>query len=166
MKHVILPFFEYFISLKSIRPVTTGHESSSGVKAIMSYYLMPGTCQWCHRHPFRSNTQTIDSKSLNAFSVHYTISDNDKAKINAVVPTKILAAALVWLYPQPEKWSYTVLQGALIFNLDKSDGARRTSFQVDRFGWSILWEHELYENLQYNSNNDFFHSFEGDVSCV
>ena len=30
----------------------------------------------------------------------------------------------------------------------------------------ILWEHELYENLQYNSNNDFFHSFEGDVSCV
>ena len=129
MKHVILPFFEYFISLKSIRPVTTGHESSSGVEAIMSYYLMPGTC---HRHPFRSNTQTIDSKSLNAFSVHYTISDNDKAK---KFSTKILAAALVWLYPQPEKWSYTVLQGALVFNLDKSDGARRTSFQVGRFGW-------------------------------
>ena len=98
-----------------------------------------------------------------------TISDTDRAKIKAVVPTKILAGALVRLYyshPQPEKWSYTGLQGALVFTFDKSDGAHHFKLVDLDENKGILWEHELYENLQYNSDNDFFHSFEGDVSFV
>jgi hypothetical protein len=98
-----------------------------------------------------------------------TITDNDKSKIKSVVPTKILAAALVRLYysyPQPDKWCYTGLEGALVFTLDKSDGAHRFKLIDIEDTRGILWEHELYENFEYNSENEFFHSFEGDVSCV
>lgn len=98
-----------------------------------------------------------------------TINDDDKAKIKGVVPTKILAASLAriyYSYPQPNKWCYAGLQGALVFTLDKSDGAYHFKL-VDLEGTrGILWDHELYENLEYNSENNFFHSFEGDVSSV
>ena len=98
-----------------------------------------------------------------------TIADDDKARIKGVVPTKIFAAALVriyYSYPQPNKWCYTGLQGALVFTFDKSNGAHRFKL-VDLEGTrGILWDHEMYENLEYNSENNFFHSFEGDVSYV
>ena len=98
-----------------------------------------------------------------------TISDDDKAKIKNVVSTKIIAAALArvyYAYPQPSKWSYTGLEGALVFTLDKSDGAHRFKLVDLDDTKGIIWEHELYKDLEYNSDNSFFHSFEGDVSCV
>jgi neural Wiskott-Aldrich syndrome protein len=95
-----------------------------------------------------------------------TIADDDKAKIKAFVPTKIFSAALVriyYTYPQPNKWCYTGLQGALVFTFDKSDDAFHFKM-VDLEGTrGILWEHEVYKNLEYNVENSFFHSFEGDV---
>ena len=98
-----------------------------------------------------------------------TITDNDKSKIKGVVLTKIWAATLAriyYSYPQPNKWCYTGLQGALVFTRDKSDGAYHFKL-VDLEGTrGILWNHELYENFEYYSENSFFHSFEGDVSCV
>ena len=96
-----------------------------------------------------------------------TITDDDKTKIKSVVPTKIMAGALVriyYSYPQPDKWSYTGLQGALVFTFDNpAYHFKLVDLEGNR---GILWEHELYENLEYNSENEFFHSFEGDVSCV
>lgn len=98
-----------------------------------------------------------------------TITDDDKTKIKAVVPVKIMSAALVriyYSYPQPKKWNYTGLQGALVFTFDKSNGAHHF-MMVDLEGTKgVLWEHELYDDFEYIPENDFFHSFEGDVSCV
>ena len=98
-----------------------------------------------------------------------TITDDDKDKIKAVVPTKVLSATLARIYyahPQPNKWSYTGLQGALVFNYDRSDDTFHFKM-VDLEGTGgLLWKHELYQNLEYNVENKFFHSFEGDVSCV
>ena len=96
-----------------------------------------------------------------------TITDDDKSKIKAVVPVKILAAALVriyYSYPQPNKWSYTGLQGALVFTFDKSNGAHHFKMVDLEGSKGVLWEHELYDDLEYDPENDFFHSFEGDVS--
>jgi Wiskott-Aldrich syndrome protein len=98
-----------------------------------------------------------------------TIADNDRDKIKAVVHTKIYSAALAriyYTYPQPNKWSYTGLQGALVFTLDKSDGTFHFKI-VDLEGTrGILWEHELYKDLEYNNESNFFHSFEGDVCLI
>lgn len=98
-----------------------------------------------------------------------TITDDDKSTIKAVVPAKILAAALVriyYSYPQPNKWNYTGLQGALVFIFDKSNGAHHFKM-VDLEGTKgVIWEHEFYNDLQYDPENEFFHCFEGDVSCV
>ena len=98
-----------------------------------------------------------------------TITDDDKAKIKGVVPTKIFAAALAriyYAYPQPDKWCYTGLQGALVFTFNKSDNTYYFKM-VDLEGTrGILWEHELYQDLEYRTESNFFHSFEGDVSCV
>jgi hypothetical protein len=95
-----------------------------------------------------------------------TITDDHRKKIKAVVPTKILAASLAriyYSYPQPNKWCYTGLQGALVFTLDGTYQFKLVDMEGTK---GILWQHELYENLEYNSENSFFHSFEGDVSCV
>ena len=98
-----------------------------------------------------------------------TITDDDKAKIKAVVPTKILAATMVriyYSYPQPNKWNYTGIQGALVLTFEKSYSAHHF-MMVDLEGnKGIIWEHELYDDFEYHPENDFFHSFEGDVSCV
>lgn len=96
-----------------------------------------------------------------------TIASDEKAKIKAVIPTKIFCAALAriyYAYPQPNKWSYTGLQGALVLTLDNSKNAYYLKM-IDLEGTrGLLWQHELYENFEYNQERNFFHSFEGDVS--
>jgi len=95
-----------------------------------------------------------------------TITDDDKAKIKAVVPTRVLSAALARIYYAHPQWYYTGLQGALVFNYDKSDDTFHFKM-VDLEGTGgILWKHELYQNLEYNVENKFFHSFEGDQCMI
>lgn len=98
-----------------------------------------------------------------------TITADEKVKIKSAITTKIFSATLAriyYAYPQPEKWSYAGLQGALVFTLDNSNNTYYFKM-VDLDGTrGILWEHELYEDLEYNRERNFFHSFEGDVSSV
>lgn len=98
-----------------------------------------------------------------------TLTADEKAKIKNVISDKTIYATLAriyYAYPQPDKWSYTGLQGALAFTLDNSTNTYHFKL-IDTEGTrGILWEHELYKNLEYNSERNFFHSFEGDVSGV
>ena len=98
-----------------------------------------------------------------------TITDDDKAKIKGVIRVKIFAAALVRIYyshPQPDKWNYTGLQGALVFTFDKSNGEHHFKMVDLEGNKGVIWEHELYDDLEYEPESSFFHSFEGDVSRV
>lgn len=98
-----------------------------------------------------------------------TLSSDDKSKVKAAVPNnsnKIHTAALARIYyahPNPNEWSYAGLQGALAFIHDKSKGALYLRM-VDLAGTrGVIWQHELYEGLEYFQDRPFFHSFPGDV---
>lgn len=101
-----------------------------------------------------------------------TLSADDKARIKSAVPTssnKIHTAArarIYYAYPQPDRWSYAGLQGALVLSRDNTKGV--LSFKlVDLDGTrGLIWEHELYEGMEYHPDRHFFHSFAGDVSSI
>lgn len=99
-----------------------------------------------------------------------SLSPEEKTKISAAIPNstnKILAAVPARIYfahPQRDKWSYSGLQGALVFTHDKS----KDSFVLKLVDFSgtrgVIWHHELYSQFQYYNDRPFFHSFPGDVS--
>ena len=100
-----------------------------------------------------------------------TLSANDRNIIKSVVPssTKILAASLAriyFAYPDPNSWSYSGLQGALLLVADSGRGAHFLCL-VDVVGSrGKLWEHEIYEDFEYNQDRVFFHTFAGDVRAT
>lgn len=101
-----------------------------------------------------------------------TLNADEKAKVKSVIPPtsgKIEYATLARIYyahPEPTKWSYTGLQGALVF-VRALPGNTPSFKMVDIEGTrGIIWEHELYEGFQYHPDRSFFHSFPGDVSFI
>ncbi|RDB26823.1 Wiskott-Aldrich syndrome 1 [Hypsizygus marmoreus] len=98
-----------------------------------------------------------------------TLSAEERAKLKAAVPgSKVLHAALAriyYAYPQPDKWSYAGLQGAIAFVKDASN---TLSFKmIDLEGTrGVIWEHELYEGFDYHPDRAFFHSFAGDDCMI
>ena len=99
------------------------------------------------------------------------ISSDDKTKIkNALkgnTSNKIHTAAVArifYAHPNPREWAYTGLEGGLGFVKDSSRGSLYFRL-VDLSGTrGVIWEHELYESFEYNTDRPFFHSFPGDVS--
>jgi hypothetical protein len=99
-----------------------------------------------------------------------TLTAEQKEKIKAAISSsssKILFATLAriyYAYPQPNKWTYTGLQGGLAIVQDAS-GKLMTFKMVDLDSKrGVIWEHELYEGFEYIQDRGRFHSFPGDVS--
>lgn len=99
------------------------------------------------------------------------LSSEEKAKVKSSISSetsKILFATIArvyYAYPQPHKWSYAGLQGALAFVLDATTNSMHFKL-VDLQGTrGVIWEHELYVNLELLQDRPFFHSFAGDVSA-
>jgi hypothetical protein len=98
------------------------------------------------------------------------LSEEEKTKVKGAIPKtscKIFFATIARIYyahPQPNRWSYSGLQGALAFLKDTTRNA--FFFQlVDLEGTrGVVWEHEVYEGFEYFQDRPFFHSFAGDVS--
>ncbi|KAI0761866.1 hypothetical protein BC629DRAFT_987277 [Irpex lacteus] len=100
------------------------------------------------------------------------ITSDDKAKIKAAIPNssnKILTAAIAriyYAYPDPNKWSYSGLQGALALAKDNNRGAHVFKL-VDLAGTGgVVWEHEMYEGFEYYQDRPFFYSFPGDECMI
>lgn len=100
-----------------------------------------------------------------------TLSDDEKAKVKSIVSApshKIGYAALAriyYAYPQPGKWAYSGLQGALVFSTDNNNNTMHFKM-VDLDGTrGVIWDQELYEGFELNQDRAFFLSFEGDV-CI
>ena len=95
-----------------------------------------------------------------------SLDSHDKAKIKRAIPkasNKIIIASVARLYiafPDPHKWNFTGLSGAIVL---AKDTVGETYFLklVDVVGsGQILWDQELWKGFQYNQDRTFFHSFE------
>ncbi|EGW33776.1 uncharacterized protein SPAPADRAFT_70049 [Spathaspora passalidarum NRRL Y-27907] len=94
------------------------------------------------------------------------LTPNDKEKIKRAVPkanNKIIDATVARLYiayPDPTKWVYTGLAGAIAL-VDDLVGHTFFLKLVDIVGnRGVLWDQELYVNFEYNQDRKFFHTFE------
>ena len=90
----------------------------------------------------------------------------DKEKIKRTIPkasNKIIDATVARLYiayPDPTKWVYTGLMGAIAL-VDDLVGHTFFLKLVDITGHrGVLWDQELYVDFEYNQDRKFFHTFE------
>ncbi|ORX38679.1 hypothetical protein BD324DRAFT_376200 [Kockovaella imperatae] len=102
------------------------------------------------------------------------LSAEDKAKIKKAIPTssstnKIITAAVARIYQAKEgtsTWSYAGVTGALVFCADKAKGGLWFRL-VDLSSYQgVLWEHELPNEIEYNQEKPFFHSWQGDTGSI
>ena len=94
----------------------------------------------------------------------------EKAKVKNAIPastSRILSATMAriyYAYPRPDKWSYTGLQGGLALAQDRTSNTLYFKM-IDLDGTrGVIWEHELYEGLEFHQDRPYFYSFAGDVS--
>ena len=95
-----------------------------------------------------------------------SLTSDDKAKIKRAIPkasNKIISAAVARLYiafPDPNKWKFTGLSGAIVLSRDLVGDTLFLKL-VDVVGaGQVLWDQELWNGFQYNQDRTFFHSFE------
>ncbi|WLF78701.1 hypothetical protein PVL30_002443 [Lodderomyces elongisporus] len=94
------------------------------------------------------------------------LTTQDKEKIKRAVPktsNKVIDATVARLYiayPDPTKWVFTGLMGAIAL-VDDLVGHTFFLKMVDITGHrGVIWDQELYVNFEYNQDRKFFHTFE------
>ncbi|WWC63110.1 uncharacterized protein I303_105710 [Kwoniella dejecticola CBS 10117] len=101
-----------------------------------------------------------------------TLSSDDKAKVKKAIPSssstnKIVTATVARVYQaksSAQSWSYAGAEGALVFCADKAKGGLWFRV-VDLSSYrGVIWEHELPNEIEYNQEKPFFHSWQGDNS--
>ncbi|KAK8854936.1 hypothetical protein IAR55_003675 [Kwoniella newhampshirensis] len=103
-----------------------------------------------------------------------TLSADDKAKVKKAVPSsgstnKIVTATVARVYQAKQnarEWSYAGAEGALVFCADKAKGGLWFRI-VDLSSYrGVIWEHELPNEIEYNQEKPFFHTWQGDSSQI
>lgn len=101
-----------------------------------------------------------------------TLSGDEKTKVKNIILAssyKITYAAMARIYyahPDPNKWQYAGLEGALVFCTDNTNGSMHFKM-VDLQGTrGVIWDQELYDGFETNQDRAFFLSFEGDVRAT
>ncbi|KAL1407344.1 hypothetical protein Q8F55_006766 [Vanrija albida] len=104
-----------------------------------------------------------------------TLSSDDKSKVKSAVPTggsssnKIITVAVARIYtakPGSSTWKYGGATGALVFLADKAKGGlwfRVVDLERNR---GVVWEHELPNEIEYNQDKPWFHSWAGDDAQI
>ncbi|CAK9437547.1 uncharacterized protein LODBEIA_P19250 [Lodderomyces beijingensis] len=99
-------------------------------------------------------------------SSNAVLTAEDKEKVKRAIPkpsNKIIDATVARLYiayPDPTKWVFTGLMGAVAF-VDDLVGHTFFLKLVDITGHrGVIWDQELYVNFEYNQDRKFFHTFE------
>ncbi|KAI1212707.1 uncharacterized protein F4807DRAFT_457504 [Annulohypoxylon truncatum] len=95
------------------------------------------------------------------------LSEEDKETVRRVVPkhtNKIQAVAVARLYvayPNPSKWTYTGLQGAIVLSNDLVGNTYWLKLvDVSPTARGVIWDQEIFDTWSYNQDRTFFHSFE------
>ncbi|TXT13108.1 hypothetical protein VHUM_01509 [Vanrija humicola] len=103
-----------------------------------------------------------------------TLSADDKSKVKSAVPTsgstnKIITVAVARIYtakPGSSSWKYGGATGALVFLADKAKGGlwfRVVDLEGNR---GVVWEHELPNEIEYNQDKPWFHTWAGDDAQI
>ncbi|PWN23129.1 hypothetical protein BCV69DRAFT_286476 [Microstroma glucosiphilum] len=105
-----------------------------------------------------------------------TIDAAAKSKIKSSLPSsqyKIITATVARVYAAigEGEWAYTGIEGGLalvrILSGPTADKGACGFRVVDLKGTrGIIWDHDIYENMQYNQDRRFFHTFEGDEFLI
>jgi len=118
-----------------------------------------------------------------------TLTSSEKSLIKKHGPTgsgdKIHAAAIgrvYYAYPDPAKWSYSGISGAITFGWGQGGGwlkvidlavrlslmftlTRKLTRLVDIQGTrGNIWQHGIVDDMNYYQDRTFFHTFPSDVS--
>ncbi|KAI1779371.1 hypothetical protein F4818DRAFT_248308 [Hypoxylon cercidicola] len=95
------------------------------------------------------------------------LSEEDKETVRRVVPkqtNKIQAVAVAKLYvayPNPARWTYTGLQGAIVLANDLVGNTYWLKLvDVSPAARGVIWDQEIFDNWSYNQDRTFFHTFE------
>ncbi|KAI8099821.1 uncharacterized protein BX664DRAFT_322201 [Halteromyces radiatus] len=90
----------------------------------------------------------------------------DKNKVRRALPTaKIYAATVARLYvayPNPSKWAYSNIWGAVTFLKDKKKHSLYIRIVDLIHHKGVIWEQELYDGFQLNKQTPFFFTFAAD----
>ncbi|PHH64041.1 hypothetical protein CDD81_5034 [Ophiocordyceps australis] len=97
------------------------------------------------------------------------LNDDDKDTVKRFVPkqsNKIQAVAVARLYvayPNPAKWTYTELQGAIVLANDLVGNTFWLKMvDISPAGRGVIWDQEIFDTWNYNQDRTFFHSFDLD----
>ncbi|EGZ78520.1 WH1-domain-containing protein [Neurospora tetrasperma FGSC 2509] len=95
------------------------------------------------------------------------LSDDDKETVKRCVPkqtNKIHAVAVARLYvayPNPSKWTYTGLQGAVVLANDLVGNTYWIKMvDISPGNRGVIWDQEIFDTWSYNQDRVFFHTFE------
>ncbi|KAH0424556.1 WH1 domain-containing protein [Colletotrichum camelliae] len=95
------------------------------------------------------------------------LSDDDKETVKRFVPkqtNKIQAVAVARLYvayPNPAKWTYTGVQGAIVLSNDLVGNTYWLKMvDISSANRGVIWDQEIFESWSYNQDRTYFHSFE------
>ncbi|GAA6044967.1 hypothetical protein JCM8097_005665 [Rhodosporidiobolus ruineniae] len=100
-----------------------------------------------------------------------SLTSSEKSLIKKHAPTgpgdKIHTAAIArvyYAYPDPAKWSYSGLSGALVFGWGQGGGWLKL---VDLAGTrGVIWQHGVVEDMPYYQDRTFFHTFPSDDCMI
>ncbi|CAO3616369.1 unnamed protein product [Cunninghamella blakesleeana] len=94
----------------------------------------------------------------------------DKNKVRRALPTaKIYAATVARLYiayPNPNKWAYTNIWGAITFLKDKKTHSLYIRIIDLIHHKGVIWEQELYDDFHIDKQTPFFFTFSADEYVV
>ncbi|KAL0937572.1 wiskott-aldrich syndrome protein [Colletotrichum truncatum] len=95
------------------------------------------------------------------------LSDDDKETVKRFVPkqtNKIQAVAVARLYvayPNPAKWTYTGIQGAIVLSNDLVGNTYWLKMvDISSGNRGVIWDQEIFDTWNYNQDRTYFHTFE------
>ncbi|POY74203.1 hypothetical protein BMF94_2777 [Rhodotorula taiwanensis] len=100
-----------------------------------------------------------------------TLTSAEKSAVKKYAPTahhdKIHAAAIgrvYYAYPDPAKWSYSGIAGAVVFGWGDNGGWIKV---VDLAGTrGVIWQHAVVQDMPYYQDRTFFHTFPSDDCMI
>ncbi|CAK9779664.1 unnamed protein product [Cutaneotrichosporon oleaginosum] len=102
------------------------------------------------------------------------LSTEDKAKVKKAIPTsgstnKIITAGVARVYyakPDSSTWNYGGATGALAFVADKAKGGLWFRIVDLSSNSGVIWEHELPNEIEYNADKPFFHTWASEDAMI
>ncbi|GAA5939254.1 Wiskott-Aldrich syndrome protein [Sporobolomyces koalae] len=103
------------------------------------------------------STSTLTSSEKALIKKHGPIGSGDKIHAAAI-------GRVYYAYPDPAKWSYSGISGAIVFGWGQGGGWLKV---IDLAGTrGNIWQHGIVEDMPYYQDRTFFHTFPSDDCMI